>query len=257
MSSNVTLRPAQRSDIPTLAHIANAANAQSGLHRRVALYQDQNPIGYYHWRLNIIRQRFATPDLRTIVAEDSSSGEILGLASWVVEGSDTALYKDWVGESTWADWLEGKLIWVEKTWCRYVMDRCIDYKFLDRFMAAFLGTEKAVRPACLHLHLIVVEPSTQSRGVGRMLVDWGKELAVREGLPLFLEANLEATGFYEKGGFSRLSKDVVVSPDGQEPVRIPVFVWEGKQREGCWLERDRNFKGGEERWRWRDDVLPK
>jgi hypothetical protein len=90
-----------------------------------------------------------------------------------------------------------------------------------------------------------------------MLVDWGKELAVREELPLFLEATLEATGFYEKSGFSRLSKDLVVSPDGQEPMRIPVCVWEGKQREGRWLERDENFDGSEERWKWRDDVLPK
>ncbi|KXL43610.1 hypothetical protein M433DRAFT_5465 [Acidomyces richmondensis BFW] len=256
MSSNVVLRLAQRSDIPTLAHIANAGNAQSALHKRIALYRDQNPICYYHWRLNIIRERFVTPDLRTIVAEDSSSNEILGQASWAIEGQDTALYKTWVGESTWANWLEGKLVWAEKTWCRYVLDKSIDYKFLDRFMAGFLGAEKSSRPACLHLHMIVIEPSAQSRGVGRMLVDWGKELAMREGLPLFLEATLEATGFYEKCGFSRLSKDLLICPDGQEPIRIPVFIWEGKQREGVWLERDDSFDGAGERWRWREDVLP-
>src|ERR1051326_5690663 len=100
MSSGVALRPAQRSDIPTLARIANAGNARSALHRRIAPYQDQHPLSYYHWRLNIIRQRFATPDLRTIVAEDAVSGEILGLASWVVEGADTALHKRWASEST-------------------------------------------------------------------------------------------------------------------------------------------------------------
>jgi GNAT superfamily N-acetyltransferase len=257
MPSNVVLRLAQRSDIPALAHLANAGNAQSALHRRMAPYQDQNPIGYYHWRLNIIRQRFATSDLRTIVAVDSSSGKILGQAAWAIEGSDTALYKDWVGESTWVNWLEDKLIWVEKTWCRWITDKSIDYKFLNRFMAGFLGTEQSARPACLHCHMIVVDPSTQSRGVGRLLIDWGKELAVKEGLPLFLEATLEATGFYEKGGFSRLSKELVISPAGQEPIRIPMFVWEGKQREGRWLERDGNFDGPGERWRWKDDVLPK
>lgn len=257
MSSNVTLRLAQRSDISTLARIANAGNAQSVLHKRMAPYQDQYPIDYYHWRLNIIRQRFATPDLRTIVAVDSSTNEILGLASWAVEGSDTALYKKWVGESTWADWLERKLIWAEKTWSRYVMDRSVDYKFLENFMAAFLGAGKLARPACIHCHMIVVEPSTQSRGVGRMLIDWGKELAVKEGLPLFLEATLEATGFYEKGGFSRLSKDVVVRPGGQEPISIPMFVWKGRQRDGRWLERDGNSEGAGERWRWRVDVLSK
>ena len=192
-----------------------------------------------------------------MVAVDTSSGEILGQASWAVEGPDTALYKEWIGQSTWADSLERKLISVQKTWGRYFAGWSIDYRFLHRFEAAFLGTDHPVRPPCLHCHMIVVDPSAQFRGVGRMLISWGKELAVREGLPLFLEATLEATGFYEKGGFSRLSNDVVISPEGQDPICIPAFVWEGKQREGRWLERDMNFSGSGERWRWRDDLLPK
>lgn len=255
MTSNVNLRLAQRSDIPTLAELANAGNAQSALHRRMALYQDQNPMGYYYWRLNIIQERFATPNLRTIVAEDSSSGEILGQAAWVVEGSDTNLFKEWVSRGTWWDSLERRLLWAEKTWGRYVTDKSIDYKFFNSFMAAFQGNEQSAHPACLRCHMIVVKPSIQSRGVGRRLIDWGKELAIQEGLPLYLEATLEATGFYDKGGFSRLTEEFVISPNGPEPFRLPVYVWEGKQREGRWLERDRNFDGSGERWKWRDDVL--
>lgn len=257
MSSNVVLRPAVRSDIPALAHSANAGNAQSVLHRRIALYQDQYPSDYYLWRLNIIRQRFATPDLRTIVAVDSTTGELLGQAAWAVEGSDTALHKRWLKESSWMTWLEGKLIWAEKTWCRYITDRSIDDQFLQSFMKAFMGSGSAARPNCLHLHLIVVDPSTQTRGVGRMLLDWGKRLAVAEDLPIYLESNLEATGFYEKTGFLRLGKDCVVKPDGQEAFRIPMFVWEGKEREGRWLERDGDSDTTGKRWRWRDDVLSK
>lgn len=258
MSSTVTLRPATRQDISALAHLANASNAKSVLHKRIAPGQDKYPLNYYNWRLNIIRQRFATPDLRTIIAEDSSTGQILGQASWAIEGSDTPLYKSWVGEtSSWAQWIELKTVLAEKKWARYVKDRCIDYEFLDRFMAAFLGSDRAVRPACLHCHLIVVDPDAQGRGVGKLLMDWGKELVVKEDLPLFLESNLEATGFYEKSGFSKLSRDVVVGPDGKEPIRIPAFVWEGKERQGRWLERDTSFEGEGERWRWRDDVLPK
>ena len=110
MSSNIILRPATRSDTSDLALIANAANAQSALHRRIALHQEQFPSDYYRWRLNIIRQRFATSDLRTIVAVDSTSGEILGQASWAVEGSGTALHKRWLKESSWMNYLEEKLI---------------------------------------------------------------------------------------------------------------------------------------------------
>lgn len=253
--SNITLRPAQRSDIPRLASIANAANAQSALHKRFAPYQNEYPLDYYHWRLNLIRERFATPDLRTVVAVDSC-GAILGLASWAVEGEDTALYEEWVKQNTWWNWLEGKLVGLERAYCRWLADKSIDYVFLNSFLAAFLGPNKPARPVCLHLHLIVVDPMAQSRGAGRMLVDWGKELAVREGLPVYLEATLEATGFYKKQGFRRLGKDMVVSPNGQERFAIPVFAWEGKEREGRWLENDGEFQG-EERWKWREDVLLK
>lgn len=254
-SNNITLRPAQRPDIPALARLANASNARSALHKRIAPRQHEHASDYYLWRLNIVRQRFATPDLRTIVAEDPSTGEILGQASWAVEGSNTALYKRWTSESTWLDVLEGKLIWVEKMWARYVTDKSVDYAFLDGFMAAFLGTARAVRPACLHCHLIVIDPATQGKGLGRMLIDWGKELAVKEGLPLFLEATLEAVGFYERGGFKRLGRDVAIEADGQETIDIPAFVWEGEGREGRWLEPDNGDGVPEGRWKWREDVL--
>ena len=255
MAGNVTLRLARRADISELAGIANAGNAQSALHRRMAPRQDDLPLDYHRWRVNIFRERFATPNLRTVVAENADSGELLGVACWAVEGSDTALYKRWVGESTWADWVEGKLVVVERTWDRWVMDKSIDYAFLSHFLAAFLGRDHPARPPCLHCHMIVVKPSTQSRGVGSKLIDWAKQLSVEEDLPLFLEATLEATAFYEKGGFARLSKDVLVSPEGQEPIRIPAFVWEGEQRQGDWLERVEDTTETGQRFKWRDDVL--
>lgn len=255
MHENITLRFAKRSDISALAHIANAANAQSALHRRIARYQEQYPDDYYRWRLNIIRQRFATPDLRTIVAVDNATGQVLGQASWAVEGSETALYKRWVAEHAWLDWLEAQLIWAEKKWCEYVTDRSVDYKFLGGFIAAFLGSKRPARPACLHCHLIVIDPNVQSKGLGKKLMEWGKKLAVQEDLPLYLESNLEATGFYEKMDFARMSNDCIIEADEDESFHVPAFVWEGKEREGQWLERDLDANAGEERWKWKDDVF--
>jgi GNAT superfamily N-acetyltransferase len=167
------------------------------------------------------------------------------------------MYKRWTGEGTWLDWLEGNLIWAKKLWCRYITNKSVDYKFLDSFMAAFLDTAQAVRPACLHLHLIVIDPDTQGKGVGRTLVDWGEELAVREALSLFLEATLEAVGFYEKSGFARLSQDVAINADRQESILIPTSVWEGEQRKGRWSEPDGDDRVSEGRLKWRDDLLPK
>lgn len=254
MSNPIHLRLAQRSDIPSIARIANAANAQSALHRRIALHQDEYPTDYYHWRLQTIRLRFATPNLRNVVAEDSQTGEILGVASWMVEGRDTALHQRWSGESSWIDWVEDKLIRSEQAYFRYVMDRSVDYKFLDRFLAIMQGSDRAARPACLHPHLIVVDPDAQGRGVGKKLIDWGKELAMREELPIYLESNLEATRFYEKAGFVKLGDELVIRADGSEPFHLPAYVWEGKEREGRWLEREL-AEGGKGGWKWRADIL--
>lgn len=217
----------------------------------MCLWQDEYPLNYYQWRLNIIRQRFATPDLRTMVAIDSSTGKILGQASYAVEGSETALHKQWVGEaSSWSQWLENKLILAEKWWARRVTDRSIDYKFLTQFMSVFDSSD---RPDCLHCHLIVVDPEIHAKGVGRMLIDWGKEVAAQHDLPLYLESNLEATGFYDKCGFLQMTKDFVVDPEG-EAFHIPVYVFEGRGNAGRWLIQDESFNGEGVRYKWREEI---
>jgi GNAT superfamily N-acetyltransferase len=252
MAPKITLRPATRADLPALALIANAANANSAIHARLARYQHEYPDDYYRWRLNILRTRFVSPALRFIVAEDTASKELLGFANWAVEGPNTELYKKWVGERTWLDWLEEKLLAVEN---KVIWYKSIDYNFTKKYLAGMFGPGKAPRPPCIHPHLVVVDPAVQARGVGRLLVEWGKTLAMQEDLPLYLESNLEATGFYEKVWFERLGRELVVEIEGEETLKVPLFAWEGKEREGRWLRREEQCGGGAEAWVWREDVL--
>jgi len=247
--STIMLRPAQRSDIPDMARIANVANSKSVIHKRIAPRQSEYPLDYYNWRLKIIRQRFATPSLRSMIAYDKVTGQVLGQATWVVEGVDTELRKAWVSErDTWANWLEMKLVLAEKKWSAWTSDRSIDYGFLKQFGLACFEAPKVSRPPCLHCHLIVVDPEAQSKGVGRVLIEWAKEVAQEADLPIYLESNLEATGFYEKVGLSRLTQDVMIKLSADEVFSIPAYVLEGDGREGRWLIRD------EKGCRWRDDV---
>ena len=75
------------------------------------------------------------------------------------------------------------LVGAERTWGRWVMDKSIDYVFLNRFMAVFQGPEQAAHhPPCLRVHQIVVDPATQSKGVGRMLIDWGESAGGQGGV---------------------------------------------------------------------------
>ncbi|KAF4550263.1 Hypothetical protein D9617_18g034540 [Elsinoe fawcettii] len=258
-----TLRPAVRSDLPTLALIANRANSPSALHRHMSPKQSLHPSSHYLWRLSILRLRLATPTIRTIVAV-SPSGAILGFATWSIEGPTTSLHAGWTSSHPFSGpsvFLERQLLKAEALYARYITDKSTDYDFLDAFLGVFIGEEQARHPDCLRCHQIVVDPCVQSRGTGRRMIDWGKEVARKEGVVVYLESNLEAVAFYEKGGFGRLGEDMVIrSPgasgegveNGEGELKVPVFAWEGEGREGRWLEED-----GKGRWKWREDVLRK
>jgi hypothetical protein len=47
-----------------------------------------------------------------------------------------------------------------------------------------------------------------------------------------------------------MTQDFVVDPES-EAFHIPVYVWEGEERTGRWLERDDSFEGEGGRWRWK------
>ena len=90
MSTPTTiLRPAVRPDTSALTHLANAANARSVLHKRIAPRQQEHATDYYLWRRNIVRQRFATPELRTIVADNKSR---IPSSSWGILVHEIALH---------------------------------------------------------------------------------------------------------------------------------------------------------------------
>ena len=248
--ANISIREATRADIHDITLISNAANASSHHHRLIAPSQDTHPWDYHLWRLNIVRARFATPSVRTIVAVDTSTDEVLGLASYAAEGP-SALLDKWTQEKdSWTNWVERQLLGLEARYRALCQYTSINASFLSTFLNSFL-TNPPPKPPLLHAHIIAVHPCAQGHGIGRHLLRWGQDLAQRENLPLYLESTLEAVGFYEKGRFKRLSGDCVIDVEGGEGVRLPVFVWEAEGREGDWVERD--GEGG--RWRWRDEVL--
>jgi len=68
------------------------------------------------------------------------------------------------------------------------------------------------------LDQIGVDPDRQGEGIGRMLVDFGLELARRDGLPAFLETGVARNvGYYERFGFR-------VEEEGDAPMDGP-HVW--------------------------------
>lgn len=244
---HLILRPAIRGELPLLARIQNAANAHSALHHKFVPGQLSDPESYYRWTLLRQRIRFTTPDLRFVVAEDAATHQVLGLSVWCAQGKST-LKQKWESEVSGLWGVERALLDVEMKYHKYIQDRIIDWHFLDRFLAEAGEAGNAI-PPCLHLWVLEVTPDAQRKGVGKALMEWGKNLAAAEGLPFMLESNLEATGFYDKMGMKRVDDLTIPKADGDEDFTVPCFAWESE--EGVFLEAN-----GEGRWRWRGLKSP-
>jgi GNAT superfamily N-acetyltransferase len=250
--SDLILRPARRDEIPYLARLQNAAMAKSIMHRYMVPNQDTDPKvaeGYYNWTLLRQRSRMVTPEIRYMVAEDPTTGEVAGLSVWFAQG-DCPLKKKWTDESP--KWLaiERALLDVEGKYHRYFTDTVVDWQYLKSFYEAVETTSKRT-PPCLHLWVLVVDPKFQGRRVGNTLLDWGKRLAAEQRLPLVLESLVESTGFYDKMDM-KVVDGVSILEGTSKSIRMPVYAWEYK--EGAFIEDDGTGSG---KLKWKDGMLEK
>ena len=56
---------------------------------------------------------------------------------------------------------------------------------------------------------MAVHPKQRRRGIGRLLVQWGIDVAEQLNLPIYLEATFEGMRLYEKNGFRALTHEKV------------------------------------------------
>jgi N-acetylglutamate synthase-like GNAT family acetyltransferase len=82
--------------------------------------------------------------------------------------------------------------------------------------------------------VIAVHPNSQRRGIGELLVEYGKKVATQANLPIYVESSKDAIRLYEKSGFQWLKeRPVHKSSDlwtgqtnGEEKDHeIPLLVW--------------------------------
>jgi ribosomal protein S18 acetylase RimI-like enzyme len=144
---------------------------------------------------------------------DSETGKIVGMALWDVYITPSNWTKGEIG------WLQGK----------------------ERERAeALIGPLWSAREKMwsneryLYCHVVAVHPDSQRKGVGELLVEYGKKIALQANLPIYVESSRDAIRLYEKSGFRWLEeRPVHKSRDlwpgqtngNQEDHEIPLLVW--------------------------------
>ncbi|EGC48573.1 conserved hypothetical protein [Histoplasma capsulatum var. duboisii H88] len=142
---------------------------------------------------------------------DTDTGNIVGMASWDIfwrPGEENGWERP-----AGIPWLEGE----EKERCMSVLGPMWDIR-VDLFG----------RRRYIYLSAVAVHPDHQRGGAGRLLIQWGIDLANQLALPIYTESSEVGFHLYEHMGFERLSHvrlihkaEIIGKP---EDVEIPLMV---------------------------------
>jgi GNAT superfamily N-acetyltransferase len=86
----------------------------------------------------------------------------------------------------------------------------------------------------LYCHVLAVHPEYQRRGIGKLLMQFGIDVAQKTELPIYIESSREGIRLYEKMGCRRIKTPAILkdgSPDPEKTATVEedsdlaLFVW--------------------------------
>ncbi|KAI1375064.1 acyl-CoA N-acyltransferase [Hypoxylon crocopeplum] len=147
----------------------------------------------------------------TVKCLDTDTDNIVGMASWEIL-CQSGKENGWERPAG-IPWLEGK----EKERCEGVLNSMWDIR------------EKLFGKRHRHVYLsvIAVHPDHQRRGIGRLLMQWGIDIAEKLQVPLYTESSKPGLRLYKSLGFERLThvslihrEEVTGRPDDEVPLMV-------------------------------------
>jgi ribosomal protein S18 acetylase RimI-like enzyme len=123
---------------------------------------------------------------------------------------------------SWELWYDGAFL-----------DRSLDKKRLQLWIDSEPDELFAKLGGYWHLGLLATDPKYQRRGIGKKLVEFGREMARKENVPVTLEASVVGRGLYLKIGFKIVNYMELSEAAGIAAVQM---VWEPEDSKGNWLE---------------------
>lgn len=89
-----------------------------------------------------------------------------------------------------------------------------------------------------YVKLIGVSPKHQRKGIAKKLIGWGMERAVKENVPLTLEASQAGRPVYVRMGFKTIA-ELEDFPGG-----APCMVWRGQEKGAETMKSETYVNGG-------------
>jgi ribosomal protein S18 acetylase RimI-like enzyme len=111
-----------------------------------------------------------------------------------------------------------------------LIERASDKAAIQRFAEATEYKFYTTLQDYWHLATLAVSPQFQRRGIGLMLLNFGLEIASREGVPVTLEASLTGQFLYTKAGFQIIERSRI-----RDDLEGVAMLWEGDASKGRWL----------------------
>ena len=253
------LRPMMSSDVPDLATMAAETFVKDELFRFITPHAAKYPSDFRYMMLHRYKQRFQTTGIHSLVcvsdqddapfpassvAEDSVSfksetpsqeqGErLLGYIFYQRKGpmSDPTV-KAWHQDNTsWLSKLDMRFLkWEE--WYNELTgrNRSMNMSNMREFQKVMSTDEPFARvPSYWFAKILGVATWAQKRGVGSLLMSWGKQRAAAERVPLCLDSSVVGEFFYHKEGMKIVHwLGYVVDESGEDLGRSLIWDPEGK-----------------------------
>lgn len=80
----------------------------------------------------------------------------------------------------------------------------------------------------IYCHVVAVHPDYQKKGIGKLLVDYGLNVARQAGLPVYVESSRDGMRLYEGCGFRKLREQPKSKVDGGDTATFMVALPAGE-----------------------------
>ncbi|KAJ6083965.1 hypothetical protein N7486_010765 [Penicillium sp. IBT 16267x] len=192
--ASLTLQPVTQDDIPSLSELWYKSFSIP-----INLLMFPNTPGIRAWWNEANgHDLLHNPHRKYLKIVDPVPGAVVAYAKWDLDPQHSgARFPDWHEES-------------DRETCDLV------FTVLDKEKKVFFGERRFY-----YLDMLVVDPEYTGRGAASMLIQWGCELADRDGVPAYLDAHIDAAPLYRMFGFKDREDKTVTSEGAVSMIREP------------------------------------